>query len=232
MKFTQCLAVAIFVCLTIFSLQAQKKTYAFDFKKGEVFDILLITNKPNNEPLFDKYKKTAFPVAMGLSYQPLPGFAIAELTQGNHQPEVMGLGKWSSLEKREQFLVDIEEKVLDFHQQRRALWSNFELTYFEMPQDVSFEINRNKVNVVTAYWQKDGADFAKFKKAFAKKTKKAGGATLIELTNGTSPFGYYYQPDYLVITEWDDRAEFDAFYQENIKMDRAAIQHVHQFLLN
>jgi len=216
MKFTQLLAVAFFFCLTVSSLKAQEKVYSFDLKKGEVLDILLLTNKPNNEPLFDKYKKTAFPVAMKLSYQPLPGFAIGAATQGNHQPEIMGLGKWSNLEKREQFLVEIEKEVLDFHQQRRALWSTFELTYYEMTQDVSFQIDRNKVNVVTAYWQKEEADFSKFKKAFAKKTKKAGGKTLVALQHGTSPFGYYYQPDFLVITQWENQAEFDAFYQENI----------------
>ncbi|MEM1123139.1 MAG: hypothetical protein AAGJ18_22040, partial [Bacteroidota bacterium] len=165
-------------------------------------------------------------------YQPLPGFAIGEMTQGNHQPAIFALGKWASLAKREQFLVDIEEKVVDFHEQRRALWSTFDLTYFEMPADVSFQIDRNKVNVVTAYWQDEETDFKQFKKAFTKKAKKAGGTALVELTNGISPFGYYYQPDYLVITEWDNRAKFDAFHRENTKMDHEGVKHVNQFLLN
>ena len=58
-----------------------------------------------------------------------------------------------------------------------------------------------------------------------------GGKTVVELMDGKSPFGYYYQPDYLVITEWKDKATFDAFYQANIKMKQEGVKHVNQFLL-
>ncbi len=231
MKFLHLLATVCFLSLMQISLMGQSSIKSFDFKKGEVLDILLLSNQPDNEALFDKYKNTAFPVAMKLSYQPLPGYAIAEYTQGNIQPEVFAFGKWGSLEKREAFLVDIEKEVPDFHEQRRALWSIFNLTYYEMPTDISFQINKDKVTVATAYWQKDMGDFNKFKKTLAKKTKKLGGKTVVELMDGKSPFGYYYQPDYLVITEWKDKATFDAFYQANIKMKQEGVKHVNQFLL-
>lgn len=231
MRFFQLLATLLFISLLQISLNAQSTIKTFDFKKGEVLDILLLSNQPDNEALFEKYKKTAFPVAMKLSYQPLPGYAIAGSTQGNIQPEVFAFGKWSSLEKREAFLVAIEKEVPDFHEQRRALWSIFNLTYYEMPADISFQIDKDKVTVATAYWGKDAVNFAKFKKALAKKTKKSGGKTVVELMNGKSPFGYYYQPDYLVITEWKDKATFDAFYQANIKMKHDGVKHVNQFML-
>jgi len=231
MKIIQLLATLLFVCLTQISLNAQSNIKSFDLKKGEVLDILLLTNQPDNEALFEKYKKTAFPVAMKLSYQPLPGYGISAYTQGNHQPQVFAFGKWGSLEKREKFLTSIEKEVPDFHEQRRALWSIFNLTYYEMPTDVSFQIDKNKVTVATAYWEKEAGDFTKFKKALAKETKKCGGKTVVELSNGKSPFGYYYQPDYLVITEWKDKATFEAFYQKNIKMKHDGVKHVNQFIL-
>jgi hypothetical protein len=50
---------SIFVWIALvsnFELRAQ----TFDFKKGEVLDILLLTNKPDWEKHFEKYKETAF----------------------------------------------------------------------------------------------------------------------------------------------------------------------------
>jgi len=231
MRFFQLLATLLFISLTQISLHAQSTVQSFDLKKGEVLDILLLTNQPEGAALFDKYKKTAFPVAMKMSYQPLGGYAIAAYTQGNQQPQIMGLGKWSTIEKREAFIAEIDNEVPDFHEQRRAIWSIFELTYYEMPTDIAFQIDKGKVNVVTAYWQKEEKDFAKFKKTLMKKTKKSGGKTVLALVDGKSPFGYYYQPDYLMITEWKDKATFDAFYQENIKMKQEGVKHVNQFLL-
>ena len=231
MRFFQLLATLLFISFTQISLNAQSNIKSFDFKKGEVLDVLLLTNQPEGGALFDKYKKTAFPVAMKMSYQPLPGFQIAAYTQGNHQPSSFLFGKWSNLEKREAFIANIEKEVPDFHEQRRAIWSIFNLTYYEMPADISFQIDKDKVTVATAYWENDAGDFSKFKKALAKKTKKTGGKTVLELMNGKSPFGYYYQPDYLVITEWKDKATFDAFYQATIKMKQVGVKHVNQFLL-
>lgn len=232
MKFTQLVSTVLFFFLMAANSVAQNNIKTYDLKKGEVLDILLIRNQPEGAPLFDRYKKTAFPVALELSYQPLPGFKISEYTQGNHHPHSFLLSKWDNLAKRERFLATIDKKVPDFHEQRRAIWSTFDLTYYEMQDDVSFQVDKDKVIVATAYWQEDTVQFTQFKKAFLKKAKKAKGRTVIELTNGISPFGYYYQPDYLVITEWDNRAEFDAFYQENVKMDHDGVKHVNQFLLN
>jgi len=212
------------------SLPAQSKI-SFDLKKGEILDILLLTTKNDNEALFENYKKTAFPVAMGLSYQPLPGFGIAEYTQGNHQPGAFLFGKWESLEKRERFLADITKTVPDFHEQRRAIWSQFVLTYYEMPKDISIEIDREKVVVATAYWESNKVDFAKFTQQWLKTAKKSGGVLVLELTNGKSPFGYYYQPDYLVLTQWSDREAFEKFYDKNMKMEHEGVKHVNQFIL-
>ncbi len=216
----------LMILVASISLNAQ----TFDFKKGEIFDFLLLTNKPEADKHFGKYKETAFPVAMAMSYQPLPSYyGITDYTQGNQQPEGFVFGKWENLEKREKFIAEIDKKVLDFHHQRQKIWSYFGLTYYEMTNDVSFTINTKKHNVVTAYWKKDNASFNQFKKQWLKKSHKAGGKIIIELTNGKSPFGYYYNPDYLVITQWESKAIFDAFYRENLKMNHKSVKHVNQF---
>ena len=42
------------------SVFGQSKTKSFNFKKGEVFDVLLISTFPDAGTLFEKYKKNSF----------------------------------------------------------------------------------------------------------------------------------------------------------------------------
>ncbi|MBW1295207.1 hypothetical protein [Aquimarina litoralis] len=232
MKLLKNLSLLLFICLMMSNINAQSDIKSFSFKKGEILDILLLTTKPNTDSHFDRYKKTAFPVAFKKTYQPLPGFRIAKTTQGNIQPSSFILGKWSDLKNREAFITEIEEVVPDFHEQRRDLWSIFNLTYYEMQKDVSFKINKSKYTVATSYWKKEPASFKKFVDQWYQKTTSKGGKKILELTNGKSPVGYYHNPDLLVITEWNTKEEFEAFYTENLKMNHEGVLHVNQFVLN
>ncbi|MDH7447460.1 hypothetical protein [Aquimarina sp. 2201CG14-23] len=223
------------VCFTFLvstGVFAQSTVKSFSFKKGEILDILLLTTKSGTEKDFDKYKKTAFPVAFKKTYTPMPAFGIKETTQGNIQPANFIFGKWNDLKNREQFISEIESVVPDFHVQRRNIWSLFSLTYYEMPRDVSFKIDRNKYNVATSYWKKDAVSFKKFTELWLQKSTAKGGKKIIQLTNGKSPIGYYHNPDLLIITQWESKKEFDAFYEENLKMNHKGILHVNQFVLN
>ncbi len=214
-----------------FTLQAQTNIKKFTFKKGEVLDILLVTVKPEGKSLFKRYRETAFPVAVKRSYSFLPKFGITQSTQGSFQPDGLIFGKWSSLENREKFLDEIVGFVPDFHQQRRDIFSIFNLTYYEVPENTSFDIDTSKYNVVTAYWQKDVTAFKSFKTEWEKKVITRGGKKTLTLTNGKSTLGYYYNPDYLTITTWDNKEAFEKFYHENLQMNHNSVLHVNQFVI-
>ncbi len=227
--------ILIFLMYTFsLNLNAQPTTKTYSLKKGEVLDILVLSAKPDTNNLFDTFKKTAIPVAIQMSYKPLVGFSVAKYTQGNHQPQSLIFGTWEHVKKREKFIAEIEGKVPDFHAQRQNIWSFFGLTYYEMPKDISFKINNDKYIVVTSYWQKEGKgiQFEQFKKNWIRKSNNAGGQIILELMNGKSPFGYYYNPDYQVITQWENKVAFEVFYKENLKMNHDAIKHVNQFVIN
>ncbi len=222
----------VFLLLTLGEpLMAQSEVKTYNFKQGEVLDVLLLSAKPNYDSLFAIYRKTAFPVAMRMSYTPIPGYRIKEYTQGNFQPESFILGKWASLAKREQFLAEIETHVPDFHQQRRNIFKNFHLTYYEMPSDISFEINKGKMIVATAYWRSNDPGFQRFQKQWLKAAKRTKGKTILSLEHGKSPFGYFYQPDWMTITEWESPAAFEAFQAKVNKLGSNGLQHVNQFIL-
>lgn len=214
----------------IITILAQDNKLEYQFRKGEVLDILLLTNGPDVKTLFPNYRNTAFPVATKFSYKPIPGLPITETLQGGIQPQSLIFGKWDSKEKRKGFLDAIVPEVPDFHKQRRAIWTYFSLTYYELPRDISFTINRSKYNVVTSYWG-EGKSFKEYLKAFQQATTQNGGKEVISLTNGTSPVGYVYNPDYLTITQWESKTAFDAFYKEHLAMEEKRIHNVHQFVL-
>ena len=161
MKFSN-LIVLFFLSLFLNSQAQKKEMISYSFKKGEVLDVMLLTTTADSKELYEKYRKTAFPVAFEYGYQPQTGFRISKLTLGNNLPQSMIFGKWKSKEKRETFLATISKRVQDFHFQRRALFPNFDLTYYEVSHDLNFTINRKKYNVVTSFWKGNANDFSKF----------------------------------------------------------------------
>lgn len=224
--------ITLFIFLMANSIQAQSDKKTYTIKKGQVFDIIMLANKPNIEAKLQDYFKRALPIATASGYHGLGGYAIKESpTQGNYHPQSMIFGYWDDLPKRLEFLETIADKMPDFHQMRRDIWSTFGLTYYTFDKDVSFEIDRSQVNVVTAYWIKEGQSFDAFKKEWETKASKTGGEIIIGFTNGTSPFGYNYNPYYLLITSWKDKEAFEAFKKQNVEMNHKAIEHVNQFIL-
>ncbi len=231
MKQTKLVFVLVALFLSGKMVHAQTETKKWDFKKGEVLDILLFKGKPELPKLFPKYKETAFAFALEKGYRPQPFLAVSETTQGGYQPDTFIIAKWSNLAGRKSFTNEIVAKVPDFHQQRRAMWSSFYLAYYEVTKDISFEADPDKLLVATSYWKDDTGTFNTFKQQWLKKAKNNGGKVLLELTDPMSTVGYMYKPDYVVLTEWNDRASFDTFTTELMKMGEKGIQNVNQFII-
>lgn len=200
-------------------------------KKGEVLDILLLSQNKGVEADLKSYFQTAFPVAKRMSYQPVPGFKITSLLQGNHQPNSLILGKWSDLKNREDFLTQIIKEVPDFHERRRKIWSFFGLKYFEIQQDVTINIDRKKFHVATAFWINPKNENHHFYQKWKNEISKMGGHVMLQLTEGTSPFGYQYNPTYFVISSWENETQFKAFQEATRQIDQSDVQHINEFIL-
>ncbi|MEM7585588.1 MAG: hypothetical protein AAF560_19515 [Acidobacteriota bacterium] len=209
--------------------QSQRHSY----QKGQAIDFLFLNQKPDTEQALKDYFGAVFPIVKEAGYTPLPGFRITQSpTQGNYHPAVLVIASWRSPESRAHAMRTIEERVPDFHQQRRDIWSSFDMTVYTMQEDVAFTVRSDKVYTLTAYWQEPGSRFAGFKREWLRKTRQAGGSIQLELEDGVSPFGYRYDPDYMVITEWERLTDFEQFTKENLAMDHEPIRHVNQFILD
>jgi len=229
MKFSN--LVFLFAVLVVTVTVAQEKIKSFDFKKGEVLDIILLRQTKNPGELFERYKKTAFPVAFEYTYQPQPGFNIAKLTLGTNEAQGFLFGKWASVEKREGFLNSIVKRVPDFHQQRRDLFKYFGLTYYEMNKDLKFSVDTSKFNVVTALWDNPSKKDVYFFKKWKEAVKLSGGKVIVTLENGTSPIGYYYNADLLCIVEWQNENAFQAYAKKHPLSFYEPLHNVHQFVI-
>ena len=228
-----CLLNWLFVlCLQSSLTMAQSDSVVYSFKKGEVLDLLFLTQKPETKELFNDYMKTAVPVGEALSYKPVALFRVNENLQGNYQPELLILAKWNDIAKRKAFLNDIEGEVPDFHQRRRNIWSSFGLTYYEMPADVNFVVHKEKFKVLTAYWSEKAKPFKQFKEQWLQQAESSGGTVSLLMEEGISPLGYFYQPDLFIITEWDSQESFERFHRLNLKMNHEGVKHVNQMAIN
>lgn len=224
------LPILLFVCS--FNALAQSGVKSYSIKKGQAFDIILFNTNPDAKETLNKYFESAIPVAVKNGYQPQKGFKVNQPPlQGNYWPKTVIIGLWEDFDKREQFALNITDEVSDFHEMRREIWTSFNLTYWEVQQDYSFEVNQEKFNVLTAYWSSDDTAFPKFRKNWLKQVSKSGGNKLIGFFKGTSPFGYEYNPDFLTITEWESKEAFEVFKKKNLKMDHTGVKHVNQFII-
>ncbi|MFY0594023.1 hypothetical protein [Roseivirga sp.] len=220
-----------FLMLTI-SEQVNGQTRTYELKKGDAFDLIMFNTVPESGEILKKYFGSAVSVAQTYGYVPQKGFQVDQAPfQGNYWPKTIIVGKWGDYEKRVDFTTEITNEVPDFHEMRREIWSTFNLTYWKIKEDQTISVNPEKFNVLTAYWAENTDLFEKFNDQWIKVAKASGGKMVLELTDGTSPFGYNYDPDYLTITEWESQAAFEQFRIKNQSMSHVGVKHVNQFAL-
>ena len=227
-----CAILFLYACMS--NVQAQSRTVSYDLKKGEVFDILFLQDKLNinKDSLFGLYVKTLFPIGTEFTFQPVKGLKVNKTLQGGHQVDLFAFGKWANLEKRLAFIDEVVRRVPAFHDMRRGLWSSLGLVYYEMQEDLKFTVDLEKYNVATAYWLKEEN---KASEKFLRKWKKicvaSGGKIVVQFEEGGSPLGYYYNPDQLFFTEWENSADYEKFIQVFEKLDSSCLNNINEFEL-
>lgn len=210
--------------------RAQDNIRNYQFKAGEVLDILLLNQNTGIDSLLKVYFETAIPIAIKNGYAPNKGFSIKDASlQGNYQPGAMVVASWPSTEIRKKCLTELETKVAGFHQMRRAIWSHFNVTYYPLSEDLSFSVDMDRYVVATAYWQEEGQKINRFVKQWGALAQTHKGEIVVQLTNGETTFGYKYQPDYLIISTWPSAEAFEQFKAVQVKMSHKKVAQVHQF---
>ena len=224
------LVTVFFLALSMVLCAQDGEIKTYTVKKGQVLDFLFIKTKPDKKAELQDYFQRAFPVAEKEGYNRLPTLMVAKNPiQGNDHPSALVCGFWSTAKSRANFYEKIVETMPDFFEVRRDIWSRFDLAYFEIEEDLTFEVNPNKFNVFTAYWSSDDQKaFGQFKKSWKQQATKSGANIITEMTDAKSPFGYMFTPEFVTLTQWENEEAFQKFLEKNLKMDHEAILHVSQ----
>ncbi len=210
---------------------AQVKTISL--KKGEALDLLLLNTNADAKEELDEYFTKAVPVAQKWGYKPQYSSRLSSPpTQGNYWPSTFILAKWEDYEKRIQFMEAIVEEYPLFHERRRLIWTTFNLTYWKVEEDQEIPIDSEKYYVATSYWSENTVDFGRFNQEWSSMLESSGGKIVLKCSEGTSPFGYSYDPDLFTVSEWKSETDFQQFLEKSKNVDHKGVRHVNQFILN
>ena len=90
MIFRYCLLSLFFICLIVTGYSQDK---VYNLKKGQAFDILLLTQNPEAKESLGRYFKEVIPIGQEYGYTPQKSFQTTRPpVQGNYWPGVSLLG--------------------------------------------------------------------------------------------------------------------------------------------
>lgn len=210
---------------------AQDETKTFSFAKDQVLDILYLTRHPDSDAAIQDYFKNLIPVARKLNYTSHGGLGVSgKPQQGNLYPGVVAFGTWpGDFSDRDAAYKRLLEEAPDLHSRRMDIWSSFNMTQYELSEDITLTMDKAKHYVLTAYWLDDTAKLGDFQAALLDVVKGTTGTSKLVLTGGRSPFQYAYTPDLMVISEWDNVLDAARFTDASKELNARGVKHVNQF---
>lgn len=232
MKFNWVLT--FFSMLIFFSSQSTAEQ-TLSLKENTVIDLLFLNDIAGNGQLKKLYFTDVAPIAKAMGYQPIMGFRITKKPiQGNYFPNVLAIAQWpGNMDDRQNLFDQLLVKVPDLHAKRFDIWSSFSMSNYYVSKDRRLTFKDNKRYVLTAFWQSNEKIFQGHLKQYIQQIENAGGKVLIKLSEGSSLFGYLYNPDMTFITEWQDMNAFERFSQTTKVNGKnsSGVKHINEFHL-
>lgn len=212
-------------------LLADDGVKTFTFAKGQVLDVLYLIRRPNTKEALQTYFKTLGPIARKLNYSPLGAVRVTgKPAQGNLYPDVVAFGSWpGDFADRDEAYRNLLLEAPDLQGRRMDIWSSFNMTQYEVREDIVLTMDKAKHYVWTAYWFDDAADQDAFEAAFMDTLKATSGRSKMLLTGGRSPFGYEFEPHLVVVAEWDNILDAAKFTDASKALNTRGVRHVTQF---
>lgn len=210
---TKNILVWMILVFSLVKLDAQYSQETFTVDKDEALDVFFLRGLPevNRDSLFANYREKLGSVAKRYSYQLLQFYKVNSTLQGGAQPTLMLIAKWDNLPIRLQFVDDIVQKEPRFHEMRRELYSRFDLTTYEMEDDIQYNIKADRYNVATAIWHHCDEAFAN---NWQHDAVEYGARIVLDLENGISPVGYAYNPDLFILSDWPSEEAYQQFIRD------------------
>lgn len=227
--------VIIFFSTLIFFSAQTKAEQTLSLKENTVIDLLFLNDIADNGKLKKQYFTDVAPIAKAMGYQPIMGFRITKKPiQGNYFPNVLAIAQWpGNMDDRQKLFEQLLVKVPDLHAKRFDIWSSFNMSNYYVSKDKTLTFKDDKRYVLSAFWQSNEKAFQDYMAQYVRKVESAGGKVLIKLNEGSSLFGYLYNPDFTFITEWNDMSAFERFSQSAKvnNSNNSGVKHINEFHL-
>lgn len=227
--------VVIFFSMLLFISSQTKADQTLSLKENTVIDLLFLNDISDNQKFKKQYFVDVAPIAKTMGYQPIMGFRIKEKPiQGNYFPNVLAIAQWpGNMADRKSLFEQLLVKVPDLHAKRFDVWSSFKMSNYYIHKDKTLTFKDDKRYVLTALWQSDEKKFKNYLKQHIEQVESAGGKVLIKLDEGSSLFGYLYNPDFTVITEWNDMKAIKRFTQSTKinNKNSSGVKHINELHL-
>jgi len=220
----------LFASMTVKAESASKQV---KIDKGQVIDFLFLNRKADGHKYRKQYFSEVGKPARAMGYTPITSFRIKRNPiRGNYHPDALAIAGWKGdYQDRMGYLAQLMKKIPDLHARRFDIWSTFMMTHYYISEDMQLTFDPNKIYVLSAYWQRDKQSFDDFRTQHMAKIQQAGGQLKMRFGQGKSPFGYTYDPDLTLVTEWQNQDTFDEFHQQNLEINQTAVKQVNEFYL-
>lgn len=215
-KLIKQLTLTLTIGLLAFNSSVLAKTSNLTFKKDQVADFLFLTDREDGKPLKKQYFADIGPAAVAMGYQNTTAFRITRNpVSGQYIPRVLAIASWpGDWQQRQAFFSQLVEEKPDIAERRFAIWSTFNMSNYEITEDIDVAFDADKVYVFGAYWQSDAKDFTELSDDMLTDIEQAGGKVLFNYADAQSLFGYVEAPDLTMITEWQSQQDFDQYYKD------------------
>jgi len=192
-----------------------------DFNAGSMFCVVSSIQQPDAENLANQYFAGIQPIIQSEGVQFLVTFDVQEQLAGDHAAPFFSLITMPSLQTKH----NINDKRLSEWQSIRELrpdvWSELRLRDYELSENLQLTLDSNKYYQLESFWVQTDKDdeFSDYRHSAEKSAKKHGGRVIysagVPATYET--LGAERAPDHLVMSEWNSKAEFDAYWRKESK---------------
>ena len=194
--------------------------------------MLYLTRRPDTGAALQDYFKTAGPIARKLKYTPQWSYHAWQVNRHRETYTLMWL--LLALGQEGSQIVTVPTGVYSLNYQtckdrRMDIWSSFNMTQYELNEDVVLTMDKAKHYMLTAYWLEDASTLDAFEASFIEALQATSGTSKMLLTGGRSPFGYAFTPDLVVISEWDNILDQAKFVDASKRLNTLGVSHVNQF---
>jgi hypothetical protein len=198
-----------------FTSTVQAADYTLALQKGETFCFVSATEMSNvDESVIGRYFSEVFPLATKYGMQDRGAFDIVKTINSDYPAKFQSFFTFPSPQHKRDFSK--EATWPELRELRTIAWDNLRILDYDVMEDVTIEMDSDKVYVMVWVWTKPDRfdDFVKIKDSLLALEVENGSRIVAQFDADKNNPAYYtlgveQAPDFVMLTEWDTIEQYD-----------------------